>query len=449
MKKVFPLLSILLISFYAWPQEDVTKTGWNFGALPTITFDTDLGFQYGALVNLYNYGDGSRYPNYDHSLYFEVSRFTKGSGINRFYYDSDKLIEGMQTSVDISYFSDQAYDFYGFNGYDAVVNPGWIDDQTKEYKSRMFYKYDRKLFRFKVDLQGNFLQSNFRWAAGINLLNFSVGSVDIDKLNDGKDDAEKLPPLAEQPGLYEKYRDGWNIIPEDEADGGFVPTLKAGLVYDTRDNKPNPMKGVWTEAVLVGAPEFLGAESGFVKFNLTHRQYFTLVPKNLSLVYRLAYQTTVAGHTPFYYQTQVITSVLKGASSEGLGGAKSLRGIRRNRIVGDGFFFGNVEARWKFARFQFINNNFYLGLNGFVDFGQVTDKINVERENRITTLVLHPGYESIDEYFDVGAESMHFSYGAGLRIAMNQNFVIAVDYGFAADERDGDSGLYIGLNYLF
>jgi len=79
----------------------------------------------------------------------------------------------------------------------------------------------------------------------------------------------------------------------------------------------------------------------------------------------------------------------------------------------------------------------------------INDKINVERENRITTLVLHPGYESIDEYFDVGAESMHFSYGAGLRIAMNQNFVIAVDYGFAADERDGDSGLYIGLNYLF
>ena len=440
MKKIFSLLlSIFLISFYAWSQEDVTKTGWNFGALPTITFDTDLGFQYGALVNLYNYGDGSRYPNYDHSLYFEVSRFTKGSGINRFYYDSDKLIEGLQTSVDISYLSDQAYDFYGFNGYDAVVNPNWIDDDEEEYKSRMFYKYDRRLFRFKVDLQGNFSESNFRWAAGFNLLNFSVGSVDIDKLNDGKDDAEKLPQLAEQPGLYEKYRDEWSIIPEDEADGGFVPTLKAGLVYDTRDNKPNPMKGIWTEAVLVGAPEFLGAESGFVKFNLTHRQYFTLVPKDLSLVYRLAYQTTVAGHTPFYYQTQVITSVLKGASSEGLGGAKSLRGIRRNRIVGDGFFYGNIEARWKFARFQFINNNFYLGLNGFMDFGQVTKKIEVNPSNI---------YSSFD-YFHPDSEKMHYSYGAGFRIAMNQNFIISVDYGMAADDRDGDSGLYIGLNYLF
>ncbi|HEX7583359.1 MAG TPA: hypothetical protein VF373_01620, partial [Prolixibacteraceae bacterium] len=70
-------------------KDELVKKNWNFGALPTITFDTDLGFQYGALVNLYDYGDGTRYPKYNQSLYFEVSRFTKGSGINRFYYDSD------------------------------------------------------------------------------------------------------------------------------------------------------------------------------------------------------------------------------------------------------------------------------------------------------------------------------------------------------------------------
>jgi len=442
MKKILLLLITILFAISGFSQEEVTKTGWNFGALPTITFDTDLGFQYGALVNLYNYGDGSRYPNYDHSLYFEVSRFTKGSGINRFYYDSDKLIEGLQTSVDLSYLSDQAYDFYGFNGYEAVVNPEWINDENDEsddYKTRMFYKYDRKLLRFKVDLQGKFSGSNFRWAAGFNLLNFKIGPVDIDRLNKGQDDNDKLPPLEEQPTLYNHYRD-WGIISDEEADGGFVPTVKAGLVYDSRDNKPNPMKGIWTEAVFVAAPEFLGAESGFVKFNLTHRQYFTLVPKDLSLAYRLAYQTTVAGHAPYYYQTQVITSVLKGASSEGLGGAKSLRGIRRNRIVGDGFFYGNIEARWKFARFQFINNNFYLGLNGFMDFGRVTNEID-------NSLTFKPANE--DEYYDYGAEAMHYSYGAGFRIAMNQNFIISVDYGIAADERDGDSGLYIGLNYLF
>ncbi len=420
-------------------KEEVTKDGLNFGALPTITYDTDLGFQYGALVNLYHYGDGSRYPTYNHSLYFEVSRFTKGSGINRFYYDSDRLIKGLQTSVDISYLSDQAYDFYGFNGYDAVVNSGWMDDESDDYVSRMFYKYDRKMFRFKVDLQGKLSGDKIKWAAGINLLDFKVGEVNLDKLNDGKEGDDLLPDVQ---GLYRKYINN-GIFSAEEADGGFVPILKAGLVYDTRDNRPNPMKGIWTEVVLVGAPEFLGAESGFAKIKLTHRQYFTIVPDDLSLVYRLAYQTTIGGHVPFYYQSQVITSVMKGASSEGLGGAKSLRGIRRNRIVGDGFFYGNIEARWKAVRFKFINNNFYLGLNAFADFGQVTKKIDAYFDGRSSA-----SYD-LDDYFDIGAEKMHFSYGAGMRIVMNTNFVIAIDYGFAADDRDGDSGLYIGLNYLF
>lgn len=441
MKKLTTLLVLAFFILQAFSQDEVTKDGWNFGALPTITYDTDLGFQYGALIDLYNYGDGSRYPKYNHKLYFEVSRFTKGSGINRFYYDSDQLLEGIQTSVDLSYLSDAAYDFYGFNGYDAVVHPEWIDDEDPEYISRMYYKYDRKMFRFKVDLIGKLSGEKLRWAAGLTMLNFKIGSVNVDKFNKGKDPADQLPDPSDTPGLYEKYRD-WGIFEPDDIDGGFVPGLKAGLVFDTRDNRPNPMKGVWAEAILEGAPEFLGGESSFVKLSLTHRQYFTIIPKDLSFAYRLNYQTTIAGRTPFYYQTQVLTTELRSAISEGLGGSSTLRGVSRNRIVGDGYFLGNVEARWKFVRFQFINNNFYLGLNGFLDFGTVTKKIEVDPKVQFL-----PQVEKA--YFDEGAESLHFSYGAGLRIAMNENFVIKLDYGFAADERDGDSGMYIGLSYLF
>jgi len=430
-------LSLALFA-QAEKKDELIKKNWNFGALPTITFDTDLGFQYGALVNLYDYGDGMRFPKYNHSLYFEVSRFTKGSGINRFYYDSDQLIKGLQTSVDLSYLSDQAYDFYGFNGYNAVYQPDWIDDTqaANVYKTRMFYKYDRKLFRFKVDLQGKLYGDHFRWTTGFNLQDFAIKNVNLDKLNKGKKGTEVLPSVD---GLYQKYQD-WGLISAKEANGGFVPTMKAGIVYDSRDNRPNPMKGVWTEAVLEGAPEFLGSESSFLKLSLIHREYFTLVPKKLSLVYRLAYQTTLAGNTPFYYQSQVITSVLTGALSEGLGGAKTLRGILRNRVVGDGFMYGNIEMRWKFIQFKFINNNFYLGLNGFTDFGKVTKKIALPSGSYQT---LNP------DYFKADAEKFHYSYGAGLRIVMNENFVIAADYGMTPNVQDGTSGMYIGLNYLF
>lgn len=433
----FFLTSVLL----AQPEkkEELVKKNWNFGALPAITFDTDLGFQYGALVDLYNYGDGSRYPKYNHKLYFEVSRFTKGSGINRFYYDSDQLLKGLQTTFDLSYLSDQAYDFYGFNGYDALYQADWADDSSDGYVSRMFYKYDRKLFRFKGDIQGKLYGNHFRWITGWNFQNFKVGSVNIDKLNKGKDEEDKLPKTD---GLYEKYKQ-WGIISGDEVDGGFVPTFKGGIVFDTRDNQPNPMKGVWTEAVIEVSPKILGAEGSFSKLSLTHREYFTLVKNKLSLVYRLAYQSTIGGKVPFYYQSQVITSMMTGATSEGLGGGSTMRGILRNRVIGDGVFYGNIEARWKFVRFNFIKNNFYLGLNGFTDFGKVTKKLDVK------SIVGPVSSIPRSDYFSWDAEKMHYSYGAGLIIAMNENFVIAMDYGMAAKKQDGKSGFYMGLNYLF
>ena len=434
-------LSLILFA-QAEKKDEVIKKKWNFGALPAITFDTDLGFQYGALVNLFDYGDGSRYPKYNHSLYFEVSRFTKGSSIYRFYYNSDQLVKGIETSLDLSYLTDQAYDFYGFNGFESVFHPEWIDAEDVMYASRMFYKYDRKLLRLKVDLQGKISSDRFRWIAGMNFQKFKIGSVNIDKLNKGKSLDDKLPTTTEVPGLYEKYQQ-WGIINPEVANGGFVPTFKAGLVWDTRDNRPNPMKGIWSEAMVEASPKILGAESSFIQLCLIHRQYFTLIPKNLSFAYRFGYQTTVSGNVPFYYRSQMITSVLTGDVSEGMGGNKTLRGVRRNRVVGDGIVYGNAELRWKFVRFNLINNNFYLALSSFTDIGKVTKKVDVE------SIIAPMSSIHTNDYFRWGAEKMHYSYGAGLHIVMNENFIIAIDYGLAADTQDGTSGLYMGLNYLF
>ncbi|HEY3369820.1 MAG TPA: BamA/TamA family outer membrane protein [Prolixibacteraceae bacterium] len=424
-------------------KEDGIKKNWNFGALPTITFDTDLGFQYGALVNLYDYGTGARYPRYDHSLYFEVSRFTKGSSIYTFTYNSDRLIKGIETQLDLSYLTDQAYDFYGYNGYESVYHPEWIDTGDAAYKTRMFYKYDRKLLRMKLDIQGNIIGERLRWVAGMNFQNFEIASVNIDKLNKGKDEVDKLPTVTEEPGLYEKYQQ-WGIIDSKEANGGIVPAFKAGLLVDTRDNRPNPMKGIATEVVLEASPNIMGAESSFSRLSVVHRQYFTLVPRDLSFAYRLGYQTTLSGTVPFYYRSQMISSVLtEGGAAAGLGGAKTLRGIRRNRVAGDGVVYGNAELRWKFVHFDWINNHFYLGLSAFTDFGKVTKMVDVKSMVAPVSSIPQP------DYFNWDAEKMHYSYGGGLHIAMNENFIIAIDYGLAADKQDGTSGFYMGLNYLF
>lgn len=412
------------------------KTDWNFGLLPTITYNSDLGFQYGLLTNIYNYGDGKIYPGYYHSIYAEVSRYTKGSGIYRLFYDSKYFIKGIRTTFDLTYLPDQALDFYGFNGYQAVLNDEWQDDEHANYKTRMFYKHKRNIARAKFDFQGKTKINNINWSAGLVIKNVDISTVDTTRLNKGKDDEDKLPAVNT---LYDNYVD-WGIIKQDEAEGGFSTTLKAGLVYDTRDNEPNPMKGIWSEAVLA---QSFGSEYTFTKLAITHRQYFTLIPKNLSFAYRLGYQGIIAGEAPFFELPNMIYSYWPSATSDGLGGGKNLRGVVRNRVVGNGVVYANLELRWKLVHFKFLKQNVYLALSPFMDFGQVIQEKDVDWTN------IDFGVETADDYFNNQSDKLHATYGAGFHFAMNQNFVVSADYGRPLNKQDGNGGLYIGMNFLF
>lgn len=422
-------------------KKDTIKTGWNFGGLPVVSYDSDLGLQFGALVNLYNYGDGSRYPQYNHSLYLEGSWFTKGSGIFRFYYDSDRLIKGVRTSLDLSYLPDQAFYFYGYNGYESVYNSSWVTEDSEDYKgTRLFYRYKREFFRFKLDFQGDIIEPRFKWLAGVDYYDINTSTI-----NRNKFDIEDTVST-----LFDEYKK-WDIIPESEANGGRFTVFKLGLVYDSRDNEPNPWKGIWTEIVLASAPKFTSnMDRGFMKLAITHRQYFTLIKRRLSFAYRLAFQSTISGYTPTYAQTIMYYSRMTGAYNEGLGGGKTFRGIARNRVVGDGWIMGNFEFRYRFVYFNWIKQNWYLGLNAFFDSGRVIKFIDVQNivedpDNPFQDL----SKEEQDEYFNFGTEGFHNSIGAGLYVAMNQNFIIAINFGKALDEQDGNTGFYIGLNYIF
>lgn len=448
MKKYLIVLLVSAFTFLASAQEDKSKTGWKFGgALPAISFDSNLGFQYGALVEFFNYGNPGIYPEwYDH-IYAEVSRFTKGSGIYRFMFESNHIIPGIEWVADLSYLPDLANHFYGFNGYESIYNADWMDKEATSYKSEMFYRHERNQFRFKNDFLGKLSGDKLKWSAGFAFQKFDVNSVDIDKLNKGKDE-DLLPSLSDEPGLFELYRDSLGLISANEADGGWVNTLKAGVVYDTRDNRPNPMKGIWTELGFELAPEFMGNDWGFTKFYITHRQYFTLVEDNLSLVYRLGYQATLSGNTPFFYQSQMITSRLTGAFNEGLGGFSTLRGVLKNRVVGDGFALGNVELRWKPLQFTLFNKESYLGLNFFYDLGMVTQKIDLPPALQATFLSEMTNY-TYSDFFNPGSEKMHHCAGISIMPVWGENFVVAVDIGKSFNEQDGNIAFGIGLNYLF
>ena len=422
--KLVLLTTILTLTQVGFSQQKIKK-GFGFGAIPAVSFDSDLGFQYGAVVNLYHYGDGSRFPKYDHSLYMEWSRFSKGTGINRIMYDSERLIPKVRTTVDMTYMTDQMMDFYGFNGYQTVY------DDNLSKSTRHFYKNERNMFRVKADFQGSFGESKFGWVAGYTFYNFAIDTVNINKL--------ALNPVAGGT-LFQRYiKNG--LISNEEADGGSLNYLKLGFKYDSRDQRACPMKGIWTEAVIQTAPGFIN-EFAHTKFALIHRQYFTLA-KDMSLAYRIDYQTTLGNsHVPFYAQPLLITSFLTASTNQGLGGKNSLRGILRNRIVGDAVGFGNFEFRYKFVRFEWLKQNFYVGTNIFFDSGLIINPIEIPTSLTATQK---------DELYLTDYESgkFHSAAGIGLKIGWNENFIISADYGKAFNKQDGNSGMYIGLNYLF
>jgi outer membrane protein assembly factor BamA len=203
------------------------------------------------------------------------------------------------------------------------------------------------------------------------------------------------------------------------------------------------MRGVWTELLIVTAPRFLGnAESPFTRLVAIHRQYHTLVPKVLNLGVRVAYHGNIDGQTPFYMTPYLFTSFSQVTINEGLGGAKSVRGMLRNRTVGQSVAYANLELRYKFLRTRIAKQDLYLAVNGFADAGMVLVPYRINRS-------MLPMGEIESNYFDAGKDSPHITYGMGLHIALNENFVVSVNYGRATDPRDGKSGLYIGMNWLF
>ena len=418
-------------------SENIRK-GWTFGVLPSFAYDADLGLQLGVLSNVYYFGDGAVYPDYYHSFFAEVATTSKHYGLFRFAYDSKYLIPKHRLSIDLTYMPDQMCDFYGFNGYESEYVEAYTDSDSPEYITRAYYKMKRDLFRFSGDLQGE-ISKPWYWNVGLGLLWYNIGSVDVDRLNKyTKNEVDELPDTATLYDIY-RYTGG---IKDDEAEGGVHPYIHAGITYDTRNRQQNPERGIYADA-LFSYYAALGNMSDYnnVKFNANWRQYIKLGTPRVILAYRLGTQLNVAGESPFYLNTYINQLYMQRVIYEGLGGANSIRGIMRNRILARGVVYANAELRLQVARFKIGKELFYIGLNPFMDAGMVAQPY----EDYMRTI------EPTEAIENSRLHDLHLSAGCGLKVAMNENFVLSVDWATALDKQDNGkvSNLYIKMGYMF
>lgn len=475
-KHIFTLICALLTSASLLAQEsgnataeptekskkEIIKKGLNFGPLPVVAFDADKGLQLGALLNIFDFGDGSNYPNTRQSLYLEASFFTKGSQLFVISYDNKFLIPGVRWSTSAVLTNEKAMDFYGFNGYMSYydhekVKLGNDKDNKLNYIYTPKYRLNRINFNFKTDFTGNIWNNKLFWEAGYHLNNIKAGyddrqALNLDKINKGKDDYKKFPET--EPTLFDLYR-RWGIISEDEAWGGFSSALRLGLLLDTRDKEGAPSKGIWAEAHVTLAPDWLGTTHPYYRYSATFRHYVPIVKNDvLTFAYRLNYEGTFGNSAP-YYMLPFITVMGATYDRDGMGGYRTVRGIMRDRVQGLDMATYNVELRWRFVNFRKWNQNIAFGLNLFSDGTMVTRNYDMSfrgaEEHRA----------EYDEYMaqsDLSKDRPHITVGAGLRFIMNQNFIVAFEYGmpiskFSSDKaikkQDGNGAFYINTGYLF
>lgn len=425
------------------------RRGWTFGVLPSVAYDADLGLQYGALTNIYYFGDGSTYPEYLHSFYAEAAYTTKHFGIFRFAYDSKYLIPKHRLSIDLTYLPDQMCDFYGYNGYSSYHFPEYSTQNDLRYISRAYYKYRRDLFRLSADLQGS-IAKNLFWNTGIGLLHFAVGPVDVKRLNSFTKKKEKQ--LPDTTTIFDQYV-ALGYISKDEASGGLHPYIHAGITYDTRDRQQNPTHGIHADAFLTWYAGIGSMEKyNNLKLNVNWRNYLPIASDRLIFAYRIGTQLNLAGDCPFYLNTYLNQLYMQRVVYEGLGGANSIRGMMRNRVLARGVAFANFEFRAQLFSFKVKKNMFYVGLNPFMDAGMVVQPYDRVATDPWLFVLADPNPENPNAFYDESRLfSPHLTGGCGLKVAMNDNFVLSIDCATAFDRQDNDkfSNLYIKMGYMF
>ena len=441
-------------------KKEIIKKGFNFGPLPAVAFDADKGLQLGALLNVFDFGDGSEYPNTRQKLYLEASFFTKGSQLFVINYDNKFLIPGVRWAATANLTNDKAMDFYGFNGYVSHYDHERIaagKNNENDYLYTPKYRFNRLNFNFKTDFTGNIWNKKFFWEAGYHFNYMKVGyqnkqALNLDKINKGKDE-QKMFPESEQT-IFDLYRQ-WGIINEDEAWGGISSAIRVGLLYDTRDKENAPSKGIWAEVHATVAPSWLGTSHPYYRYSATFRHYVPIVKNDvLTFAYRLNYEGAIGNSTP-YYMLPFITTMGSTYDREGMGGYRTVRGMLRNRVQGLDMASYTAELRWRFVRFRLGKQNIAFGLNVFSDGAMVTRNYDMsfrgDEEHRTE-------YEAYMAQSGITNDRPHITVGGGLRFIMNQNFIVAFEYGlpvskFSKDpviqKQDGNGAFYINTGFLF
>lgn len=370
--------------------EEKQDRPFSLAAIPNFFVDDDMGIGYGLQGAMYARPDA--YAPYFYKFHANFWNTTKGPMRTYLFFDSPYLIPSYRLSVDLRYNDDSTSPFSGIGN--------WSSLETETYQ--------RRRLNLATDLQRTIWQppegeKNVHHKLQA-LLGLGIFNTDINL--DQSPSLQKMTPVG--------------------AEGGWTNYLKLGIVHDTRDNESVPTQGYWLDLLAEASNSILGSDYNYLRLTSTLRVYFPLLSKRLIYAGRVMGETLV-GDPPFYELSYFANSAQW--KEEALGGSKSLRGIPLNRFIGKTKFFSNQELRWLIVDFRFLNQDFTLAANLFLDFGGVWHD-EAETNSREST----------------ATNTLKISRGGGMRLIWNKNFIVAGDIG---NSKETPMAVYIGIGYLY
>ena len=390
------------------PADEAPEKSFGWGGVPALNYNTDAGFGYGVIGTGYWY-DGVHEP-YKRAVTLRIFLTTKWVQAHMVRLDAlDVFDSPVRLLLEGGYYSTVTKNFCGLAGVSSC-EPGAAENAADQAGFTVGDDRDTFVRRYYFQTYTEpYVLANARYKLKplphkLEVLAGYRGSMYLD--------GTPANPGAFEGSLYDQ------TFPDGEA--GFASVLQAGLVVDNRDNEPAPNSGYFSEASLRGSSFAFGSAWDYVGANITLRGYTTLIPERLNTATRLVGDGIWGEVVP-------INELARFGGSqnyEGIGGEYAARGVTARRFLGRAKALAQQELRLRAVSFTPGSAAVDIGLVGFFDYG----------------------WAAVD-WNDLSLSESAWTTGGGLRVILNQNFIIRADYGIWPAE-DG-SGMYINLDHIF
>ncbi len=387
------------------------KKKWGWGGIPAVNYNSDEGFGFGVIGSVYKYnGESKPYKTRIGGLVFFTTK-----GVQYHYIDVDALdLAGGKLRLTTRLLYDYRFTSnYCGTGGDVECNDEGLAQQQMDYHD---VAYDDLGEEERDQLFTRWYQAAYRQPYALAWARYELSEKPHKVEAIASYRLSYFAPFAKfEDTLYQHENDL-----DDET--GFTSVLQGGLMIDNRDNEPAPKKGYWVEGTVRGASKYWGSQFDWFGFNTTLRGYLPILGDGkLTFANRFAFDGIV-GNTNYKELDWMGGFQMYSAA----GGSRSLRGIRSSRYMGKVKILEQAEMRWKAVTFTPGKMTVDLYLQAFLDAAHVAA-----------------------EWDDLGKSPIHLGEGGGLRIAINQNFILRGDFATSFDEGWGLTGIYLDVDNLW